>query len=293
MMKILLLTLLLVSPSWASELSFRWLGISGFILSDEKSTIVIDPAFTRVSPFKYIPGVEVESDSDEVQYWSARCQIKSIDAIFVNHAHSDHVIDAPALIKKFGGKLYGSESTLMIGRGQGLSENQMIKIDPGKTYQVGDFKIEVFHTPHGKHFGNTVLMDGDITSPLPAKTSAWNYRAGTNMSFFITHPQKTFLFQSVGKVPDPDVLKDLRPDILLLTIVNRGKGNDFITKRIIPSGAKIVIPLHHDNFLSKMKREGDMNILWGMNIDEVQSDIKKLAPNVKVIWPQYCQELKF
>jgi len=284
----LLLSILLFSFMAQAKLSFKWLGISGFVLSDEKTTLVFDPAMTRVGLLDFLPFTTVQSDKDEVDYWLERCGVTSIDAVFVNHAHTDHVIDAPYVARKFKAKLYGSSSVMNVGRGQGLNNDQLQEVSVGGEWKVGDFTIAAFSTPHLPHVLGITLMDGDITSPLTSPTSAWNYRAGETFSYYISHPQGNILFQAIGRVTDDDPLKDLKADTLLLTIANRVSTENLI-KRFNTTGAKTVIPLHYDNFFKKMKREGEIDEFWGVKTGEFKESVSKKAAGVKVVWPGYCE----
>lgn len=274
-----------------AKLSFKWLGISGFVLSDEKTTLVFDPAMTRVGLLDFLPFTTVQSDNDEVDYWLERCGVTSIDAVFVNHAHTDHVIDAPYVARKFKAKLYGSSSVMNVGRGQGLNNDQLQEVSASGQWKVGSFTITAYFTPHLPHVMGITLMDGDITSPLTSPTSAWNYRAGDTFSFHISHPEGDILFQAIGRVTEIDPLKDLKADTLLLTIANRVSTENLI-KRFNTTGAKTVIPLHYDNFFKKMKREGEIDLFWGVKADEFKTSAAEKAVGDKVLWPGYCEGVR-
>ena len=271
-----------------AKLSFKWLGISGFVLSDEETTLVFDPAMTRVGLLDFLPFTTVQSDKDEVDYWLERCSVSSVDAVFVNHAHTDHVIDAPYVARKFKAKIYGSSSVMNVGRGQGLNNDQLQEVSAKGEWKVGDFTITAYLTPHLPHVLGITLMDGHITSPLTAPSSAWNYRAGDTFSYYISHPQGNLLFQAIGRVSDIDPLKDLKADTLLLTIANRVSTENLI-KRFNSSEAKTVIPLHYDNFFKKMKREGAIDEFWGVKTGEFKASTSEKAAGVKVVWPGYCE----
>ncbi len=271
-----------------SQITFKWFGVTGFMLSDEKTTIVFDPAITRIGPLDYLPFRTVKTDEAEVDYWMNRCGVKSASATFVNHAHTDHVIDAPYVVKKFGGKLYGSSSVVNVGLGHGLPANRVQQIKPGYYWTFGDFKIQPFLTPHPPHFLDTLLLDGHINKPLPTPTAASNYLVGDTFSFLITHPKGRILFQSVAEVEQKDTLKNIKADVVLLSIANRSSTEHLIEKRINPSQAKTVIPLHHDNFLFKMRRDDELDYLWGVKASEFTETLEKNS-KAKIYWPKYCE----
>jgi L-ascorbate metabolism protein UlaG (beta-lactamase superfamily) len=213
--------------------------------------------------------------------------------VFVNHAHTDHVIDAPYVAKKFNTKIYGSSSVRNVGLGQGLTEDQAVLIDETSIIQIGDFKISVFSTPHMPHFWDVLLMDGKIERPLPSPTSPWDYKVGEMYSFLIEHPEKKIFFQSIGHIYEIDPAKNVKADVLLMTIANRKTSKNLIEGRLVPTNAKTLIPLHHDNFFFPMKRNGDLDFFWGVGKDEFDESVKSRDKSVKIYWPSYCQTISF
>jgi L-ascorbate metabolism protein UlaG (beta-lactamase superfamily) len=274
-----------------AQITFKWLGVSGFVLSDQVTTLVFDPAMTRVGLLDYLPFQTIKIDEFEVDYWMNKCQVKSVQGTFVNHAHTDHVIDAPYVVKKYGGHLYGSSSVINVGLGHDLPPQSLIKIEQGQEIKIGDFTIRPFRTPHPAHFLDILLMNGDILSPLRPNSSAWDYLVGETFSFLITHPKGNILFQAVSQLPDPNPLKDLKVDVLLLTIANRISTESLIQKSILPSKTKIVVPLHFDNFFYKMKREGEIDEFWGVKTSEFAEKVNQYS-GIRNIWPKYCEEIQ-
>ena len=134
-------------------------------------------------------------------------------------------------------------------------------------------------------------MEGDITIPLATPTSAWNYLSGVTHSFLIKHPKGSILFQAIGRIYTPDPLIDIKADVLFLTIANRNSSEELIQKRILPSKAKRVIPLHYDNFFLKMRRDGVIDDFWGVNVDDFKDKMQLLAKKALVNWPTYCEEV--
>ena len=291
MTKYLLLLLFFSSNTFAS-LSFKWLGITTFTLSDGKTTILFDPSLTYVSVLDFLPWKKIQTDPSEVDYWFNRCGIKKIDGVFVNHAHYDHVIDAPYVIKKYGGKLYGSSSTVNVGLGGGLLRSQTEIVRPGTTVKLGDFSVEFFNTPHSPHFWDVMLADGHITAPLIPPANVMDYRVGDSLSFLIKHPDGSILYQAIGRVEAQDPLKNVKAKVLLLTIANRRSSDELIKGRVLGAQVSQVIPLHHDNFLLEKPRDGSINILWGQKLDEFKSSMNLAAPKVQLTWPKYCEEIK-
>jgi L-ascorbate metabolism protein UlaG (beta-lactamase superfamily) len=271
-----------------ASLTYRWLGITTIYLSDGKTNLLFDAAITHASLWDYLPFATFETNTSEVDYWLNRCQIKTLSALVVNHAHIDHASDVSYLAKKFSAEVYGSSSIKQIALGQGVSAQLIHTIHASEHFQVGDFHVEVFHTPHAAHFLDLIFMDGDIEKPLPLKTSVWDYKVGDTYSFLVKHPLGNILFQSIGRMEDTDPLKDVKVDWLFISIANRRSTEEIIEKRFIPSSAKKIIPLHYDNFFYPLQREGKPSELLGVNLEEFKSKTKAF----NMIYSDYCQEIK-
>jgi len=275
-----------------AALEFRWLGNTGFLLSDGERTLLFDPAVTSTPLHRWVlPFLGVKSDPDELDYWMKRCGVNQLAATFVNHTHTDHAIDAPSATLRYGGIVAGSHSLKQIALGHGVPEERIRVLRDREIVQVGRFEIQAIVTPHSPHFMNITLAEGHIDHPLKPGSNPWLYRVGEMLSYSISHPEGRVLFQAPGRVLTPDVLADFKPDTLLLTIANRTSSRDLIQQRILTSGAQLTIPLHWDNFFLPMNRTGKPRPLWFQNVDEFRETAQKLAPNAPLLWPEYCTPL--
>jgi len=84
-------------------------------------------------------------------------KLDRLDAIFLTHAHSDHLGDLVALAKKFRPKLVASfETGLWLGS-KGFRE-QVSPMNKGGWQQVGDFHVNMTHAMHS----NSIEDDGKV-----------------------------------------------------------------------------------------------------------------------------------
>ena len=288
-----MLFLVLMSISMHAKVTFQWTGVSGFILSDEETSIFFDPNITMVSLWDWMPWNKIEPDQKEVDYWMEKCQLKNLKGIFINHSHYDHMLDAPAVLKKYGGKLFGSESTLNYGRGMEIEEERLVKIDYGVEYQVGKFRVTPLKSQHPNHLGPILISDGKITKPLKTPTHPINFRLGKTHSFVIEYEEKKILFSAVAKIISPDPLGGIKADALIVTMAKRGDTAVFAKKRILPVEAKKVIPVHFDNFFKKLSRKKKPHYLPFVNFPEFMSTTKSLLPSTsELIAPSYCERVE-
>ncbi len=140
-------------------LKIRWIGQSGYLLSDGVTTICIDPylsdAVNRVANRPRV--VKAPFRPEELQ----------TDVVICTHNHLDHVdIDAiPRMDKKI--RFFAPcdcKDTLME-----LGVKQYTNFNEGKTVQIGDFEITAVFADHTvptiglviKHSGNTLYFTSD------------------------------------------------------------------------------------------------------------------------------------
>ncbi len=284
--------LFLLSLPAQAALTFKWMGVTGGTISDGTNTLVLDPAMTATPLWQFLPFQKVKSDPAEVDYWMDRCGVTRADAVLVNHAHTDHVIDAPHVLRRLGATLYGSASAANVALGAGIPQGQVHPLKDGEVIRIGAFKITARITPHAPHIGGLLIADGHITSPLVQPAPPWDYRVGDTFSFWIEHPEGKILVHSLGRVLSTDVLKDYRPDTILMTIVNRANLDDLIVNRVLPSGARQIIALHWDNFFLPMRRSGPPTRLWFQKLDEFKARFEQLAPRHELVWPEYCSPIR-
>ncbi|MET9633495.1 MBL fold metallo-hydrolase [Lentzea sp. NPDC006480] len=223
-------------------------GTSSVHITDGVSGILVDGFFTRPSLLRVVLGRPIASSSNVVAATLARGGIEHLDAVFVAHSHYDHVLDAPEIVRRAGGVLHGSESTLNVGRGAGLGASSMKRVSDGSTHTFGDFTVRVFegvHSPGDRY-------PGTIDSPLvpPARASA--YRTGGCYSFLFEHPTGTILVHPSANFV-PHKFDGLRVDLLYLGIGGLGAQpaqfqDDYWQHTVEATRPGLVIPVHWDNF---------------------------------------------
>ena len=144
------------------------IGLNSTVFETKNDAILIDAGL--MFPEEDMLGVDLVIPNFDYVYENA----KKFRALFVTHAHEDHVGAIPYLLKNINVPIYGTKLTLGIIRAK-LREfkmnPKMIEIDDHKIYNIGDFAIEPIRVTHSivdgvgfaiTHDVGTIVHTGDF-----------------------------------------------------------------------------------------------------------------------------------
>ena len=243
------------------RLKVTFFGTSTLLFDDGVSQIIVDGFFSRPKTGKVAFG-KIRSNEKVIRAMIAKYQLHRLKAIFVCHSHYDHALDAPLLSQLTGAKLYGSSSTLNLGKGGKLSESTMQLYESGKPLGVGSFTVTVLnskHTPPFKIFGKSNATDPahpNIDQPLSQPAKANDFIEGGTFDFYITYGSQRFLVKASTNYIE-GALQAYPCDVLFLGSAMLGiQPADFQQKyyneTVIATNAKTVVPIHWDNFMKPL-----------------------------------------
>jgi L-ascorbate metabolism protein UlaG (beta-lactamase superfamily) len=175
-------------------------------------------------------------------------------------------MDSPEVACRTGALLIGSESTANIARDSNFPEDRIRVISGGETFTFGRFSVTA------------------IKSSPPVRVS--KYKEGGSYSYLIEHDGRRVLVHPRANYR-PDFLRSVRADVIFLSIGRLGKQSDGFAKEywrevVQAIGAKVIIPIHWDDFtrpldkpLRPMPRPFD-------NIDRSMERVRRLAEASRV-----------
>lgn len=219
------------------QIKIRWLGVAGYELVISGKRILIDPYVTRFPYWRYMLG-NVQPDPGLVEKY-----FHGGDAIFISHAHIDHILDAPEIAKKWQIPLYGSENSLQIARLHHVDESLLNLIKHGDDIKIGDFHL-VVHS--GKHLPMPFFLPGRLPSKSIGRMSARDYRMDACFCFEFRIRDYTILTDPGIGIPDIT-----KVDVLFINPLLPEKA---IEKQLIQLSPRVVIANHWDDFSAPLEK---------------------------------------
>jgi len=256
-----------------------WMGTAGLYIQDGETRIFIDPFVSRYGFLKVAFGCSLKPNPETIREWIVKTSGGKADAVFVSHSHYDHSMDAPFFASQTGAILTGGESTAFIGRGAGLSEEQIRIVRAEDQMRVGKFRITFLESLHSPALFGRIPWPGRITSPIKPPAAASKYRLGEIFSIFVEHPKGNFLHQgSAGFLPG--MFNDMAVDVIFLSIAGRADTCELLKNSAIPLSAKKIIPIHFDDFFSPLKK--GLFFMRGVNFQDFCRTASDFNPPIPV-----------
>jgi len=237
------------APHPDATVSVTWLGISSLLFDDGETQILIDGAFTRLTPLDIALLRRVRSDVATVNYALDEYRIDRLAAIVPVHSHFDHAIDVGLLANRSTALLLGSESSANIARGAGVPVDQFQILASGEQRVLGDFTITLVESRHVP--GLSGWPGGVIEEPLAQPARFWAWRGGAAYAVLLSHPAGTTLIQG-GAGFEKDALADYSADAVLLSVAGLAAQGQSYTRRywqetVGKTGAELVYAIHFDD----------------------------------------------
>ena len=237
-------------------LKATYFGTTTLLFDDGKDQVLFDAHVTRPSMAEYIRGAKAATDTALCDRLITLHRIDRLRAIFISHNHHDHVMDAPYIANQCGAMIYGSESARNVALGGNVPAENTVVFQHRSCYTVGGFRITILKSLHSKptRFNND--LGEPITEPLVQPASLRAYKEGGSYDFYIEHGEKRILIHpSFNYIKGQ--LDGIRADVLFLGVGGLGKADPdtekaFFAETVEKTGARLVIPIHWDNFFSPL-----------------------------------------
>lgn len=243
-----------MDKSSEKQLTADFLGVNSLVIRDGKTTLLVDPYFTRVSKpvlmlrkFKSNPKITADALNE--------AGVKTASAILITHTHMDHVLDAAQAARITGAIVCGSLSTANVCRGENLPEDQIKVIQPGDELEFGDFSVRFVQSKHlvfPKLLSMVFGPGREVTRPLKQPARVWAYAEGGCFALHFKHPLGSFLNTGSANWV-PGALDGCKADVGLLGIGGLDLNEpayweQWFDETVGPTGLKKIYCTHWDDF---------------------------------------------
>jgi L-ascorbate metabolism protein UlaG (beta-lactamase superfamily) len=275
-------------PAAASDTAvLRWLGTANYEVAYKGKVFVFDTYFDRPGRTRPI-GFKVD-------------QVKRADAIFIGHAHSDHISDIAAVAKQTGAVVVGSKISVDTAIKLGVPESQTKVVADGDQLTFGGVKVLAALARHstiqdGLIPAHRQMYEVDQLAPLTPEQVAHDREIGSKGSsdphlidqgtigYALVLPSgfSIVVFDTAGPITDGDraLAKKLgRADVLTVPYAPHPVAEHQVRDSwpfVETFDPKLVLPTHHD-------------AIWGAWLDNglqpLREKLRDERPNVKFVDP--------
>lgn len=253
-------------------LSLRYLGVSGYEISDGTTVVLLDPTPTRPPPLALITG---PLEPDEA-LGAKECP--RADLILVNHTHHDHALDVPAIAKRTGALVVGSQSTVNLALSRGIPQSQTRVVKAGDSLTMGAFTIQVGRSRHTKIAGIEQPMDGLVKTDA-GKLWFWQYALDETLFYRLEahgtsvwwHPTSTWAENEIS--PDG-------PGAGTLIVGVTGEAQTVEKARGLLGAVrpKLVMPTHYDNFFQPWEK--GLALMPGLDLPKAREAFERVDAGI-------------
>lgn len=188
----------------AGKVEVQYLGVGGFLVRRGGDAILFAPSFTNPAFLSTRPTTEIHSDEALVQRClekahtqSGKDPLEDVQFLLVGHAHYDHLLDVPAVMKRTPqAVVVGSRTVRHILAGAGLASRTLVA--DGCEARVGGamgrwvynakrtVRVLAIESEHSPHAGGLKFMTGRYLEDLPAlPRTAFGWKEGQTYAYLV------------------------------------------------------------------------------------------------------------
>jgi L-ascorbate metabolism protein UlaG (beta-lactamase superfamily) len=256
-------------------LEVEWLGVTGYRLTYEGVSIVIDPYVSRATLLDLVLRRPALSDPALVaRYLDVPGRLAGV---LVGHTHFDHAIDAPALVALHGCRAYGSASLRSLMRLHGLDSEV---VSAGVVYELGPFAVRFVPSRHSKLIlGRRVPFDGELTCEHLHGLSPAAYKCGDVFGIRVDVAGVSLYHQGSANLID-DALRREPVDVFLAGVAGRSYTPRYWERMFAKLDPRLVVAAHFDDFLRPLDR--GLRVARGMKLDALADEIAAVSRDARV-----------
>jgi L-ascorbate metabolism protein UlaG (beta-lactamase superfamily) len=229
-----------------------YLGTNGYQLEANGHAIWIDPYFSRVGICPVAFNARIQPVRARLE--SARAKLHPRpEAILVTHAHFDHLLDVPPLLRGNRARLIAGPSAAFLVEACGVPRDRMLPVEAGSRCRIGPWKIHALRAEHDHLLGSEPPFPGTLTKvgKLPERPSHWVL--GEPLAFLIEANGCRIYIDSGGRpgTPPPPGISPVDLAIPGVALPDSRRRYAEAVRRLRP---RYVLPSHQDDFFRPLDR---------------------------------------
>ncbi|PVZ70392.1 MBL fold metallo-hydrolase [Pelagibaculum spongiae] len=296
----------------SSKLQVQYLGVSGFKLSYNGSSILTAPSFSNPAfwGFPPAPFMAFQPDTQRIDRLMQQVDAQQASMILVGHAHYDHLMDVPYIANQFADKamIIGSKTTKHSIASQ-VSSQRIIPVNkiaakddqPGQWIYSQDKKVRVMaiESEHAPHILGIKFLQGSYQKDLPqlpktiggwveGKTYAYliDFLENNGEIAYRVHFQDAASTPPLGFVPNLPQSQQKRVDAAIHCVAAYDQVDDYPNLLVQKMQPKISILAHWEDFFGNQP-DGEQQ---GVRLTSIEGFIGELesvqAKDAKWIMPK-------
>jgi L-ascorbate metabolism protein UlaG (beta-lactamase superfamily) len=237
------------APAPSNGIRVTYLGVNGFQFETGDHALLVDPYFTRVGVWTGALNEPVESNPNRVSEGLQHIR-RNVDAILVTHAHFDHLLDVPEIMRRTHARLIAGPTAVRLVTSFGISGTACRAVKSGSVQRIGPWTIHVFSAQHDRLFGK-VPFTGRSTTGKPVKASDWT--VGEPLAFVIEAAGKRICVDSGGVPGSPPNAKIKDVDLAILGVALPDSRERY-AETIRQLRPRYIFPSHQDDMFAPVDR---------------------------------------
>jgi L-ascorbate metabolism protein UlaG (beta-lactamase superfamily) len=222
--------------------SITWTGVAGVVLDVDGTRVAVDPFATRPGLLDVLLRPAASDEGLVAQTFP------EVDAVFIGHAHYDHLMDVPAVVAASpSAVVHGSATAIELCRRAGVDEERLRVVGDGDRVTFGPFRVEVIAAAHGVVPVFRHLDPGDLpVEGLPASPIRWP--CGPVLAYRIEVGGRAFHLHGSAGIDGAALARQRPADVLLACIAARQGTPAYLARLGAALRPRLLIPTHHDDF---------------------------------------------
>jgi len=228
-----------------------YLGVNGFKFETGGGhVLLVDPYFTRVGLWSAALNQPIQSDANRVGEGLKHIR-RNADALLVTHAHFDHLLDAPEIMRRTRARIVAGPTAIRLVESLGISPNECLIAKQASVHKIGPWTIRVFAAQHDRLFGKVPF---DQCPPVPRErekspVKASDWCVGEPLAFVIEGAGKKIYIDSGGVPGVPPDRRIRGVDLAILGMALPDSRQRF-AETVNQLRPRYVLPSHQDDMFA-------------------------------------------